>query len=207
MMAKPNNIMLSRVALSMMVFARALGAQAPAAAATIPSADEQVTQAVLPLPNDLRESATILGYAADGKFVTLRNGTGAMICLANNPQGPRFHVACYHKTMEPFMARGRELRTQGVRGDQVDSVRFREAKEGKLKLPDQPTLLYSITGAKDAYDAATKTAKGTPLFVVYIPYATSATTGLSAIPQRGSPWVMNAGTPKAHIMFVPSMSP
>lgn len=184
-------------------------AQAPAApsAASVPSTEEQITQAVLPLPNDLRESATVLGYASDGKFVTLRNGAGAMICLANNPQGPRFHVACYHKTMEPFMARGRELRTQGVRGDQVDSVRFREAKEGKLKLPDQPTVLYSLTGTKDAYDAATKTAKGTPLFVVYIPYATSATTGLSAIPQRGSPWVMNAGTPKAHIMFVPSMSP
>ena len=73
-----------------------------------------------------------------------------MICLANNPQSPRFHVACYHKSMEPFMARGRELRTQGVQGDQVDSTRFREAKEGKLKLPTQPSLLYSITGSKDA---------------------------------------------------------
>jgi len=198
-------VMHARVLIALLV-ASVASAQAPAATATISAADEQITQAVLPLPNDLRESATVLGYATDGKFVTLRNGTGAMICLANNPQGPRFHVACYHKTMEPFMARGRELRTQGVRGDQVDSVRFREAKEGKLKLPDQPTLLYSITGARDAYDAATKTAKGTPLFVVYIPYATSASTGLSAIPQRGSPWVMNAGTPKAHIMFTPTMN-
>jgi hypothetical protein len=171
------------------------------------SVEEQITQAVLPLPNDLRASATVLGYGSDGKLTTLRSGTGGMTCLANNPESPRFHVACYHKSMEPFMARGRELRTQGIRGDQVDSVRFREAKEGKLKLPDQPTMLYSLTGAKDAYDPATKTAKGTPLFVVYMPYATSETTGLSAVPQRGTPWVMNAGTPKAHIMFVPSMSP
>lgn len=183
-------------------------AQTPAGSpASIPPADEQITQAVLPLPNDLRASATVLGYAPDGKLVTLRNTGGAMTCLANNPQGPRFHVACYHKSMEPFMARGRELRTQGVQGQQVDSVRFREAKEGKFKLPDQPAVLYSLTGEKDAYDPATKTAKGTPLFVVYIPYATSESTGLSAIPARGTPWVMNAGTPKAHIMFVPSMSP
>lgn len=170
-------------------------------------AEEQITQAVLPLPNDLRASATVLGYGADGKLTTLRTGTGGMTCLANNPQSPRFHVACYHKSMDPFMARGRELRTQGVQGDQVDSVRFREAREGKIKLPTQPSVLYSLTGAKDAYDPATKTAKGTPLFVVYIPYATSETTGLSAVPQRGTPWVMNAGTPKAHIMFVPSMAP
>jgi hypothetical protein len=174
---------------------------------TTPSAEEQITQAVLPLPNDLRASASVLGYAPDGKLVSLRSGSGGMICLANNPQTPRFHVACYHKSMEPFMARGRELRTQGVQGDQVDSTRFREAKEGKLKLPTQPSLLYSITGAKDAYDPATKTAKGNSLFVVYMPYATSETTGLSAIPVRGTPWVMNAGTPKAHIMFVPSMTP
>lgn len=189
---------------TLLLIAATASAQAPAA---IPSAEEQITQAVLPLPNDLRASATVLGYAADGKFVTLRSGTGGMTCLANNPQSPRFHVACYHKSMEPFMARGRELRTQGVQGDQVDTVRFREAREGKIKLPTQPSVLYSLTGAKDAYDPATKTAKGTPLFVVYIPYATSETTGLSAVPQRGTPWVMNAGTPKAHIMFVPSMSP
>jgi hypothetical protein len=182
----------------------AVHAQSPA---TVPSADEQITQAVLPLPNDLRASATVLGYGSDGKLTTLRAGSGGMTCIANDPKAPRFHVACYHKAMEPFMARGRELRAQGVTGDQVDSVRFREAREGKLKVPTQPSMLYSLSGAKDAYDPATKTAKGTPLFVVYMPYATSETTGLSAIPTRGTPWVMNAGTPKAHIMFVPSMSP
>ena len=179
-------------------------AQSPA---QVPSAEEQITQAVLPLPNDLRATATVLGFGSDGKLSTLRSGTGGMTCIANDPKGPRFHVACYHKAMEPFMARGRELRAQGVTGDQVDSVRFREAREGKLKLPTQPSVLYSLSGNKDAYDPATKTAKGTPLFVVYMPYATTESTGLSAIPARGTPWVMNPGTPKAHIMFVPSMAP
>jgi hypothetical protein len=193
-----------RTTVAFLLVATTSAAQAPT---PIASTDEQITQAVLPLPTDLRASATVLGYAPDGKLVTLRSGAGGMTCLANNPQSPRFHVACYHKSMEPFMARGRELRAQGVQGDQVDTVRFREAREGKIKMPTQAAMLYSLTGAKDAYDPATKTAKGTPLFVVYMPFATSETTGLSAIPQRGTPWVMNAGTPKAHIMFVPSMSP
>ena len=181
-------------------------AQAPAA--SIPPASDQIAQAVLPLPKDLRDGATVLGYAADGKFASLRAGTGAMVCLSSNPNVERWHVACYHKSLEPFMARGRELRTQGVQGPQVDSVRFREAKEGKLKLPGEPALLYSLTGPKDSFDAASGTApKATPLFVVYMPYATSESTGLSAQPLRGMPWVMFPGTPKAHIMFVPSMSP
>ena len=177
--------------------------------ASIPSAAEQIEQAVLPLPADLRASATVLGYAPDGKFTSLRAGTGAMVCLASNPQLARWHVACYHKSLEPFMARGRELRTQGVQGPQVDSVRFREAKEGKLKMPAEPAMLYSLTGAKDSWDPATKTApKASPLFVVYMPYSTSESTGLSSQPQRGgTPWVMFPGTPKAHIMFTPTMSP
>jgi hypothetical protein len=194
-------------ALALALLAAAADAQSPAGstAQVAPSAEEQITQAILPLPTDLRASASVLGYAPDGKLITLRSGTGGMTCLANNPQGTRFHVACYHRSLEPFMARGRELRTQGVTGDMVDSVRFREARDGKLKLPDQPALLYSLTGAKDAYDPATKTAKGRSLFVVYIPYATSQSTGLTAVPTQGMPWVMNPGTPKAHIMFVPSM--
>ena len=178
-----------------------------AAPVTLPSAEEQIAQAVLPLPNDLRADATVLGYtAADGALTPLKEGSGGMICLASNPRQPRWHVACYHKSLEPFMARGRELRAQGVTGEQVDSVRFREAKSGKLKLPTEPAMLYSLTGDRDAYDAATKSApKARPLFVVYMPNATSQSTGLSAVPAQGTPWIMFPGTPKAHIMFVPRM--
>ena len=183
-----------------------LGAQTPSAAPerVLMSAEQQIASAVLPLPADLRASATVLGYASDGRLVTLREGSGAMTCLASNPAMQRFHVACYHKSLEPFMARGRQLRAQGVTGDKVDSVRFREARAGTLRLPKEPALLYSLTG--DSYDPATNSSPGArALFVVYIPYATAESTGLSPSPVRGAPWIMLPGTPKAHIMFVPSM--
>ncbi|MFN2564395.1 MAG: hypothetical protein ABR499_05205 [Gemmatimonadaceae bacterium] len=180
---------------------------APAAAAgnaPVPPAEQQIAAAVLPLPADLRAGATVMGYAPDGRFVTLREGPGTMTCLASNPTSQRFHVACYHRSLEPFMARGRELRAQGVAGDQVDTVRFREARSGKLKLPKEPAMLYSLTGG--TFDPATSTANGArPLFVIYVPFATAESTGLSATPVRGAPWIMQAGTPKAHIMFTPNM--
>jgi len=183
--------------------ARASAARKPDVVLT---AAQQVASAVLPLPKDLRASATVLGYGADGKLTTLREGTGGMTCLANNPKGSMFHVACYHKSMEPFMARGRELRAQGVTGDAVDSARFREAKAGTLVMPTQPAVLYSLTGAKGSYNPATNTiAKARPLFVVYIPYATPQSTGLSAVPAQDAPWIMFPGTPKAHIMFIAKM--
>jgi hypothetical protein len=186
-------------AMSVMVAVGAV-AQTP----TIPPADDQVAAAVLPLPAEGRATATVLGYGADGKLTTLRKGTGSMTCLADDPKVAQFHVACYHDSMEPFMARGRELRASGVTGTQVDTVRFREAKAGTLKIPTHPASLYSLTGG--AFDPATKTAPGARwLYVVYIPYATGATTGLSEKPAGNAPWIMFPGTPKAHIMFAPGM--
>lgn len=178
----------------------AVRAQVP----TIPPAEQQIAAAVLPLPAEARASASVLGYGPDGRLTSLRKGSGTMICLADDPKVTQFHVACYHEAMEPFMARGRALRASGVSGPQVDSVRFREAKSGALKVPNHPASLYSLTGG--SFDPATNTAPGARwLYVVYIPYATAASTGLSDKPQEGAPWIMFPGTPKAHIMFTPRM--
>ena len=185
-------------------------AQAPrpgSAPAEPPPAAHQIAAAVLPLPIEFRETAEVLGYRAGSSgLVALRQGSGPFICLASDPAAPRFHVACYHRALEPFMARGRALRAQGITGDRVDSARFAEARSGKLAMPKEPAALYSLTGATGSYDAAAGTAKGArPLFVIYIPGATPASTGLSAQPQQGGPWIMNPGTPKAHIMLVSRM--
>jgi len=111
------------------------------------SAAYQIAAAVTPLPEEMRAGATVLGYTATGKpIVTLREGTNDMICLLPDPSSSQFHAACYHKAMEPFMARGRELRAGGVSGGQVDTVRFAEVRAGKLKMPTQPSMLYQIFG-------------------------------------------------------------
>lgn len=187
--------------------------QAPAvpagpAAVAVPLPDaQQIAAAVLPLPAEFRDDARVLGYRAGSpRLVTLREGTGAFICLATDPASPRFHVACYHRSLEPFMARGRALRAQGTARERVDSVRFAEVKAGKLAMPKKPAALYSLTGPPESFDAAAGTASGArPLFVIYIPGETAASTGLSAKPAEGTPWIMFPGTPKAHIMFVPRM--
>ena len=170
----------------------------------VPPAGEQIAAAVTALPKAQREQATVLGYGADGKLTTLRKGTSGMICLANDPAGKEFHVACYHDSMEPFMARGRELRSQGVTGGEVDSVRFREAKSGRLPLPKVPASLFQLFGG--TFDPKTgETTGARPLYVVYIPYATTSTTGIPDKPAQDAPWIMFPGTPKAHIMFTPKM--
>jgi hypothetical protein len=181
-------------------------AQAQAKTVRIAPVAEQVAAAILPLPADMRDKATVMGYRAVGKLEVLRQGTNGMRCLADDPTDERFHVACYHDGLEPFMARGRSLRASGVTGSRVDSVRYAEVESGKLPMPKGAAALYQMTGPEGDYDPVKKVAReAKPLYVIYIPGATVASTGLSIVPQAGGPWLMFPGTPKAHIMFTPTM--
>ena len=190
------------------LIAAATLASPAAAQSSLPPVSEQMTAAVLALPSELRAGASILGYRTAGKLEELRPGTNGLTCLALYVTRPDFHVACYHKGLEPFMARGRELRAQGVQGHGVDSVRYKEIAEGKLKMPKFGAL-YSLTGKKEVWDPVKGVVTGAmPLAVVYVPFATAEETGWSPQPQRTSePWLMFPGTAKAHIMLVGSMTP
>ncbi len=176
-------------------------------APTVLTPAQQIAAAVQAVPAELRDGAAVLGYNDPNKLVQLRAGKNDMVCLADDPKIEQFHVACYHKALEPFMARGRALRAEGVKGDQVDTVRFKEVKAGTLKMPSTPSALYTLTAQKaSAYDPATgKISDARWLYVVYIPGATAASTGLSEKPAPGVPWIMFPGTPKAHIMFFTGM--
>ena len=167
---------------------------------------EQLVSATLPLPKDMRNDAGVLGYKTAGKLETLRASKNGLICLANEPEAKNFHVACYHESMEPFMARGREIRAQGTNGPQVDTIRFAEVKSGKIKMPTQPASLYQLSGPLGDFNPTTGLAPNSkPNYVVYIPFATAATTGLSSKSEGGKPWIMFPGTPKAHIMITGTM--
>ena len=175
-------------------------------AQTPPPVAEQIAAAIQALPKEMRDGAGVMGYRTAGKLESLRPSKNGMLCLADDPAEEQFHVSCYADTMDPFMARGRDLRTQGITGAKVDTARFAEVKAGKIKMPTLPAALYQIFGPKTAYDPKTNAISGgRQLFVVYIPFATAKSTGLSTAPSDTQPWLMLAGTPKAHIMFSSTM--
>lgn len=178
--------------------------------AQVPPPDEQIAAAVAPAPEDMQEEATVLGYdtEAPGELVTLREGTNELICLADDPEDDRFHVACYHESLEPFMERGRELRVQGLSREDVVSTRQDEIASGDLPMPDHPASLYSLTGGTDSFDPETGTVSSdaSPLYVVYTPFATGDEVGLPTRPTGDMPWLMDAGKPWAHIMISPGAS-
>lgn len=168
--------------------------------------DVQIKVAVMAAPENKREEATVYGYSADGEFVTLREGSNDFICLA-----PKFREGettlqayAYPKSLDPFMARGRELIAQG-KGAERDSIREAEIKAGKLYMPQTPTTFYAYSGKREDLNPQTGEIRdASRRYVIYIPYAKAADLGLSNKPVGpGMPWLMAEGTYKAHIMITP----
>ena len=172
--------------------------------AAYPPAAFQIAAAVSPLPENLRAGARVLGYDANGKFVALRQGTNAMTCIADDPSGKQFHVACYHRSLEGFMARGRELHALKKSPEFIDSVRLKDIKAGRITLPAKSAGLYQYWAARDSVDMSARTISGAEyLYVVYTPYATYRSTGISEAPVDGGPWIMYPSKPWAHLMIQP----
>ncbi|RMG29626.1 MAG: hypothetical protein D6730_03615 [Bacteroidetes bacterium] len=179
------------------------------AQSSIPNKEEQIASAVMALPDEERAEATVYGYDSQGKLVLLRQGSNEQICLADDPSKEGFQVVCYHQDLEPFMARGRQLRAEGKTPGEINEIREAEAKAGTLKMPEHPATLHVLAGKEGKYDPATgKVLNAHYRYVVYIPWATPESTGLPTKPMvPGGPWIMDPGTHKAHIMISPPKMP
>ena len=171
---------------------------------TIDSDEALIATALLACPEESRAEAKVIGYNMAGEFVTLREGTNEFIVLADDPKKDGFSAACYHKDLEPFMARGRALKAEGKKYQEIFDIRKEEMKSGKLSITTGATL-HIYYGGKTEYDTETFEVEGAKLrYVVYMPYATAESTGLPETPiAPNHPWIMNPGTHRAHIMISP----
>lgn len=169
------------------------------------SKEIQIKTAVLAAPQAQRENATVMGYNEKGELVILRKGSNGMICLADDPAQSGLNVSCYHEDLEPFMERGRQLKKEGKSFQEIFDLREQEVKAGTLKMPAQPTTLFVYSAPAEKYNSESgEVQDGYLRYVIYIPYATSESTGLPLKPDfAGQPWIMDPGTHRAHIMISP----
>ena len=170
------------------------------------SADQQINAATLAAPIEFREGAKVYGYGETGEFMTLREGDNGFICIADDPNKDGFQVVAYHESLEPMMARGRELQAEGKSRDEKENVRAEEARSGKMSLPENPAALHIYYGDDAFFDVETNKVENAKYrYVVYMPYATQENTGLSLSPNASShPWLMFPGKYNAHIMITPT---
>jgi hypothetical protein len=183
--------------LSSAVFLSLVVVPAVTAAAQVKPIDRQIVEAVSPLPETMRAGAKVLGYGSSGSLETIREGQ-TFVCLADDPANANFHVACYHESLEPFMARGRALRRDGKNAAESQQIRTQEIQRGALSMPEHAAL-YSLTGPMNEVTGSPDSVAA--LFVIYMPNVTEESTGVAAQPSRERPWLMFPGQPLSHIMI------
>ena len=170
------------------------------------SADQHaINQAVSAAPDELKEGASVYGYNEDGTLRLIRQGTNELICTSDDPAREGFETACFQKDLFPYISRGRVLRAEGMDGQASVELRKKEIESGELPFVTGQATQYIRYGENAAYDEATGEVLNSQVrFVIYIPGATPESTGLHTSPMApGAPFIMDAGSFRAHIMIVP----
>ena len=161
-------------------------------------AADEIAQALLPLPEDLRPTATVYKYdRKTGERIVLRKGTGYVECMPRDPEDG--FTRCMNVVSAPRRDMAAKLKAQGKSEAEVNEALAAATKAGTLKPTPFGTLSYRLYGKKDRIQL---------LWVLSVPGATPESIGVSAAPQRdnalsgnGRPWLMLPGTPGAHIMI------
>ena len=181
-----------------------IAAMPPAASGQVAPVEEQIAAAVRAAPRSMRAGAEVLGYggeAREGDVLTvLRAGSNELICLTDDPARSGFHVACYHRSLDPYMVIGRSMRERGSDRAAVMDARYRALEAGSLRMPNRATL-YSVSSEQGPDPVSGELDGERRLVVVYVPGATGEELGLPTRPEQEAPWLMLPGTPWAHIMI------
>lgn len=167
------------------------------------SAEDQIARAVLAAPSTMAADATVLGYGGEPRegdsLTLLRAGTNEIVCLADDPERDGFHVSCYHRSLEPFMAMGRRMSAGGADRAAVQDARRAAIEAGEMDAP--AAALWSLSAEADIDPATDPGESGRRLSVLYVPYTDADALGLPTRPDGTSPWLMLPGTPWAHVMI------
>jgi len=159
--------------------------------ATETTDEQMVQQAVLALPAHLRDGAAVVRFE-NGKRIVLREGDNGLICQPDDPNTPGIAIWCYPKFHDAYARRWYQLAAEGRDRAEVDEIVAAEIASGKLEWP-QAAVNYNLRGG--SLDNALS------LTVVYLPYATGESIGITEERDFHRPWLMLAGTAFAHIMI------
>ncbi len=165
------------------------------AATWIYAADDTVNrlveEALLALPNHLRVGAAVVKFE-DGERMDLRTGSNGLICRADDPEVPGIAIWCYPDTHDAYARRWYQLAAQGKEPAEVNATIMAEIEAGELEWPNV-AVNYNLRGP--SLDNAVS------VTVIYIPFATGESIGISEERDFHRPWLMLAGTAFAHIMI------
>jgi hypothetical protein len=154
-------------------------------------AQDDASKAVLALPANLRDAATVIKWKPDFTYDTVKKGTNGLVCyeLTGYPKHPPFMVECTSMGNLDRVAQNLKFEAAGDKSkDMFDAAE----KDGTRVKPQFGSVWYHFMGADQEHARMHMT--------IAVPGATTQTLGLPDKAGQGSVWIMNAGTTTAHLM-------
>ena len=155
---------------------------------------DPVATAVLPLPADFRDDATVIDRANE---TVLRRGRNGFTCLTDVPGNAGLSVQCHPTAIEPYLRRGRELSAEGIRGAEQRGVLAAEVRTGRLYLP-AGAMLRNISGTINVETGVPDSVR--VWSELLLPFANTAELGIPDSDQGLDPWMMRPGDVGTHVM-------
>ena len=108
------------------------------------SVDQEVANAVLPLPEDLKADATVVTYEPDtGIRKVLRQGTNIVECQPEDPETE--FTRCYNKILAPRNDLTAKLRAEGKSPEEIQTRLLLPSRTVPFqKHPPEPCRIASI---------------------------------------------------------------
>src|ERR1700704_7061200 len=124
------------------------GAPPPPAPLEPGASQADVDKAVLPLPENLRNQATVIKWKPDFTYDTLRKGTNGLVCYDRSgmPQQQPFAVQCTSAANLPREAQNLKAESTGDRAKSEAMLKEMEQNASRAK-PEFGTIWYHLSGA------------------------------------------------------------
>ena len=156
-----------------------------------------IAQAVRPLPEDLRADATVYRYdEATGERIVLRQGSNHVECRPKDAEGFTRCSPIANASRSDLSAK---LRAQDMSDDDISATLETAEARGLINPRIFGSLSYRLYDEPDRIQL---------LWIISVPNATPEQLGMPTGSQRdnslaghGTPWMMNPGTPGAHLMI------
>jgi hypothetical protein len=167
------------------------------AVSSTPSAQapsDAVATALLGLPANVREGATVIKWKADQTYDTLQKGPNGLVCYDRSGfalQQP-FSIECTSMGNLPRVAQNLKAEALGDKAKSEAMLNDLE-KNGTRVKPEFGSVWYHLSGPDKDHARAHMT--------IAVPGATSQSLGLPDKRTQNSVWIMNAGTSTAHLMI------
>ena len=155
---------------------------------------ELIEQALTAAPARARADASVVKWAADHTYTTIRQGTNKIVCYsrADERNRPPFAVQCTSLANLDRVAQNRRFRAESSDAAGERALVAAAAENGTRVEAEYGSWFRSSNGPDQA-SAGTHT-------TIAMPGATAASTGFPDNRDQGGAYIMAAGTSEAHLM-------